>query len=278
MSRTIFSLVSIFDLMIMLSMLRAIFPVADEHNNQVQVFTRKLIRYWLLGVGYVLDMKSYLLGDDADLDPEANPLVPEGGNAAALNNNDDTVYKPPHFKLRAALVVAFVAITLFLFGVLILTVPILVGYLMLLSFKDNMLEIPVNVVSAIYFGLLAILEIYYIRIRQMVEVVRSPFQNFSIRNLAFQAKENLIIVYNLIVMTTFVGTVPFMVGTLFDVVFLMPFRVPLNQTPVLYYVQDWVIGCFLLNVSYPMLMMANWPIRRHLEIVSLFWFWFCLFT
>ena len=38
------------------------------------------------------------------------------------------------------------------------------------------------------------------------------------------------------------GVIPLLIGILFDVVIIVPLRVPLNQTPIFYLWQDWAFG------------------------------------
>ena len=65
------------------------------------------------------------------------------------------------------------------------------------------------------------------------------------------------------------GLIPLLIGLLFDVVLIVPLRVPLNQTPIFYLWQDWAFGVLHSKVICGLSMMGEWGLREILEEVSL---------
>lgn len=74
------------------------------------------------------------------------------------------------------------------------------------------------------------------------------------------------------------GLIPLLIGLLFDVVIIVPLRVPLNQTPIFYLWQDWAFGVLHTKVICGIAMMGEWRLREVLEEVmcSLPWYQFDL--
>ncbi|KAI1285598.1 E3 ubiquitin-protein ligase MARCHF6 [Halotydeus destructor] len=55
-----------------------------------------------------------------------------------------------------------------------------------------------------------------------------------------------------------------MIGLLFDLVFIVPLRVPQHQTPIFYLWQDWAFGVLHTKVICGIALMADWQLRHDL--------------
>ena len=64
------------------------------------------------------------------------------------------------------------------------------------------------------------------------------------------------------------GLIPLLIGLLFDVVIIIPLRVPLNQSPIFYLWQDWAFGVLHTKVICGIAMMGEWRLREVLEEVQ----------
>jgi E3 ubiquitin-protein ligase MARCH6 len=62
------------------------------------------------------------------------------------------------------------------------------------------------------------------------------------------------------------GIIPFLFGLLLELVMVVPFRVPLHQTPVLWAWQDWALGVLYMKIACAITLMGpDWSLRRAIE-------------
>lgn len=62
------------------------------------------------------------------------------------------------------------------------------------------------------------------------------------------------------------GLVPLLFGLLLELVVVVPLRVPLDQTPVLFVWQDWALGVLYTKIACAVTMMGpEWALRRAIE-------------
>lgn len=62
------------------------------------------------------------------------------------------------------------------------------------------------------------------------------------------------------------GVVPLMFGLLLELVVVVPLRVPLNQTPVLFLWQDWALGVLYTKIACALIFMGpEWGLKRAIE-------------
>lgn len=65
------------------------------------------------------------------------------------------------------------------------------------------------------------------------------------------------------------GFLPSAIGLLFEVVIFVPLRVPTNQTPIYYLIQDWLLGILLIKVIVLLALINDWNLRETLEEVEI---------
>ncbi|KAG5678025.1 hypothetical protein PVAND_007733 [Polypedilum vanderplanki] len=69
-----------------------------------------------------------------------------------------------------------------------------------------------------------------------------------------------------IIFVLMLGLVPLMFGLLLELVVVVPLRVPLNQTPVLFLWQDWALGCLYTKITVALLFMGpDFRLKRAIE-------------
>lgn len=233
---------------------QVIIPVLADDRSELRNFIKFVIRTWCRVVAYVLDLKSYLLGDENN----------ENANNNEENAPDDTTshdyVKPNMFALRLVVMMALLCITLLMFGLYILTVPFWYGRVSIsFLFGDK----RVNEFNSAAYGVYV--NIVFIRI---YNVLARGF-NFGWSQIFKKVREWIPILIKMIAtVIVLIGIIPLMIGFLFDVVILMPLRVPINQTPILYLGQDWAFGVLLTNVFCALTMMTDWRFKESLEHVS----------
>jgi len=84
--------------------------------------------------------------------------------------------------------------------------------------------------------------------------------------IALKVKEGLLILTKtMFAGFLLLGVIPLLIGVLFDVVIIIPLRVPLNQSPIFYLWQDWAFGVLHTKVICGIAMMGEWRLKEVLE-------------
>lgn len=69
-----------------------------------------------------------------------------------------------------------------------------------------------------------------------------------------------------VIFVLMLGAVPLMFGLLLELVVVVPLRVPLNQTPVLFLWQDWALGVLYTKIACALIFMGpDWGLKRAIE-------------
>lgn len=69
-----------------------------------------------------------------------------------------------------------------------------------------------------------------------------------------------------VIFVLMLGVVPLMFGLLLELVVVVPLRVPLNQTPVLFLWQDWALGVLYTKIACALIFMGpDWTLKRAIE-------------
>ncbi|KAH9529329.1 E3 ubiquitin-protein ligase MARCHF6 [Dermatophagoides farinae] len=255
------------ELLIELFLFQLVLPALIDHNdhNNSRKFIKLMIRGWCQVMAYLLDLKSYLLGDNNNNNNNNGNNNDNNNDQANEENIDDAsshnqMYrKPKLFYIRVTfLLVAFWA-TLLFFGAFTLTVPVLLGRA-LINFYFG--DIRVNEFNTAACGIYAIV----IFLQMISVVVRGISRGWT--QIITKVTEWIPILCKLAVAAILLlGVIPLLIGLLFEVVLLLPLRVPLGQTPVFYLYQDWAFGVLLTNVICAITMMTDLQFKETLEQV-----------
>merc|ERR1712200_392568 len=63
-----------------------------------------------------------------------------------------------------------------------------------------------------------------------------------------------------------IGIIPLMFGILLDLVVLTPIRVPLHQSPIYFYLQDWFLGLMYTKITVAVTFMGpDWWLKLSIE-------------
>ena len=239
---------------------RILLPNIIEANDYTfRQLIKSTIRNWCQLFSYILDIKSYLLGDDNQNDNEIND-----------DNLDDTssqnYNKPKFFILRVTMLIVSFCSTLFLFGSFILTIPILVGRDMLdiISTQVDISDIRVNEFYTAAIGIYGNLVLIQAANR-LVEWLREITRLSSVKIVKWIKILSKLAISGILLF----GVIPLLIGALFDAIILMPIRVPFNQTPILYLWQDYAFGILLTNVICVIKMMVDVRFKDIMEQVML---------
>jgi E3 ubiquitin-protein ligase MARCH6 len=164
---------------------------------------------------------------------------------------------PKYFSIRVALLLSAVSFSLLIFGLLVLTVPVMTGRKIISFWMGEARIHDFNTAACgLYAGLVAL--------RFCTLLCSWVPRGWAA--IAVKVREGLVFLAKL----TFagfllLGIIPLMIGFLFDVVVIVPLRVPLNQSPIMYLMQDWAFGVLHTKVICGLAMMGDWRLKEVLE-------------
>ncbi|XP_040291323.1 E3 ubiquitin-protein ligase MARCHF6 [Bufo bufo] len=268
------------ELSLELLLLQVVLPALLEQGHTRQ-WLKGLVRAWTVTAGYLLDLHSYLLGDQEESDNQANqqaannplirnnavPVVGEGLHAAhqAILQQGGPVgfqpyRRPVRFALRIFLLIIFMCITLLIASLLCLTLPVFVGR-WLMSFWTGTAKIHELYTAACG------LYVCWLSIRALTVLAAWMPQGRHV--ILLKVKEwSLTIIKTLIVAILLAGVVPLLLGLLFELIIVAPLRVPLDQTPLFYPWQDWALGVLHAKIIAAITLMGpHWWLKAVIEQV-----------
>ncbi|XP_056680284.1 E3 ubiquitin-protein ligase MARCHF6 isoform X3 [Monodelphis domestica] len=274
------------ELSLELLLLQVVLPALLEQGHTRQ-WLKGLVRAWTVTAGYLLDLHSYLLGDQEENENSVNqqannnqharnnnaiPVVGEGLHAAhqAILQQGGPVgfqpyRRPLKFPLRIFLLIVFMCITLLIASLICLTLPAFLFSVFagrwLMSFWTGTAKIHELYTAACG------LYVCWLTIRAVTVLVAWMPQG---RRVIFQkVKEwSLMIMKTLIVAVLLAGVVPLLLGLLFELVIVAPLRVPLDQTPLFYPWQDWALGVLHAKIIAAITLMGpQWWLKTVIEQV-----------
>lgn len=238
--------------------LQLILPALLDHTH-LRSWLKSFIRAWCICVSYILDIRSFLLGDvkPGTKDGSDDSLVP-------IRNDDSNqpYIVPKYFALKIICLLLCVAGSLLAVGLFFLTVPVIIGRRLFSVWLGETRVHELNTAACgLYVGLL-------------LARACAVLCNWLPRGwtaIALKVKDGLIIAGKaLIAGMILLGVIPLLIGLMFDVLIIVPIRVPLNQTPIFYLWQDWAFGILHTKAICGLAMMAEWPLREILENVNIF--------
>ncbi|KAM4705855.1 E3 ubiquitin-protein ligase MARCHF6 isoform 1-T1 [Rhinophrynus dorsalis] len=275
------------ELSLELLLLQVVLPALLEQGHTRQ-WLKGLVRAWTVTAGYLLDLHSYLLGDQEENENNANqqaannnqharnnnavPVVGEGLHAAhqAILQQGGPVgfqpyRRPIKFPLRVLLLIIFMCITLLIASLICLTLPVFAGR-WLMSFWTGTAKIHELYTAACG------LYVCWLTIRAITVLVAWMPQGRRV--ILLKVKEwslmvsPLEIIKTLVVALLLAGVVPLLLGLLFELVIVAPLRVPLDQTPLFYPWQDWALGVLHAKIIAAITLMGpQWWLKTVIEQV-----------
>ncbi|KAJ1203352.1 hypothetical protein NDU88_007139 [Pleurodeles waltl] len=269
------------ELSLELLLLQVVLPALLEQGHTRQ-WLKGLVRAWTVTAGYLLDLHSYLLGDQEESDNNANqqannnqhgrnnnaiPVVGEGLHAAhqaILQQGGPVGFQPYHkpikFPLRIFLLILFMCITLLIASLLCLTMPVFAGR-WLMSFWTGTAKIHELYTAACG------LYVCWLAIRAVTVLLAWMPQGRRVIYLKVR-EWSLMIMKTLIVALLLAGVIPLLLGLLFELVIVAPLRVPLDQTPLFYPWQDWALGVLHAKIIAAITLMGpQWWLKTVIEQV-----------
>jgi E3 ubiquitin-protein ligase MARCH6 len=252
----------------------------DHHHLKQSI--KVVVKYWCIGLAWILDLRSYLIGDvpisdtnttngaqppapglDVHSDDEDLPLQDnaqadedeESSNASV--SNEDRYVCPNYFHVRIFVLMCLTCVSLFASGLFIITVPVTIGRQLygLLSVSTKVFEL--NTVAC---------GIYVIVLFSRLCTLGLNWIPRGWHAISDKMREGLRIVSKAVAASLLLlGVIPLLIGLSFDVAFVLPFRVSTNQTPILYLGHDWVFGILCLKVICGFAMVRDCLLKDILE-------------
>ncbi|KAK0151305.1 E3 ubiquitin-protein ligase MARCH6 [Merluccius polli] len=275
------------ELSLELLLLQVVLPALLEQGHTRQ-WLKGLVRAWTLSAGYLLDLHSYLLGEQEDA--EGNQPVNNNNNnnppAGHHNNNNNPVpavgeglhaahqailqqggpvgfqpyHRPLRFPVRIVLLIAFMCITLLVASLVCLTLPVFTGR-WLMSFWTGSSKIHELYTAACG------LYVCWLSIRGITVLLAWMPQGRTVIMLKVQ-EWTFMILKTLVVAILVAGVIPLLLGLLFELVIVAPLRVPLDQTPLFYPWQDWALGVLHAKIIAAITLMGpTWWLKTVIEQV-----------
>ncbi|XP_050395174.1 E3 ubiquitin-protein ligase MARCHF6 [Patella vulgata] len=279
------------ELSLELLLLQVVLPALLEQGH-TRLWMKSMVRAWTVGVAWLLNLRSYLIGDvtieDGDevihgdqpppqqANPPPNnaapqPAQPQGdgeglgaAHQAMLQGGGPTGFQPykrPHFfAVRVIMLVVLMCITLFAASLMSLTLPVFIGRrLMSVWMGEAKIHELYTAACGLYVCWLSLrISLFlYNWIPQGWAVIVNKLRHWSI-----------LAIKSIVIAVMLIGAVPLLLGLLFELVVVAPLRVPLDQSPVFFPWQDWALGVLHAKIICAVTMMGpQWWLKRVMEQV-----------
>ncbi|CAH8356674.1 unnamed protein product [Eruca vesicaria subsp. sativa] len=244
-----------------------------------------LVQKWIITVSSWLDLSDFFLvvrrredlhRADQNMRPrrpwlllfsiaEGSLVILNGSQKAEDDTNDQ---RDNRFLLRIALMVVLAAVSMFVVSTAFMALPIFLGRGFLESISFIMLRIGLKRDDLLAFW------IGYIIIGQTYTATCFVSDQIQKGRFDLLLKDVCMWIRNGLLFSIWISVIPVLLGLLIELMIIIPLRVPLNESPVHFLIQDWLIGVVVLHiwVFLTMLTRINWLATeawlRKLEIIS----------
>uniref|UniRef100_A0A3B4B6X3 RING-type E3 ubiquitin transferase n=1 Tax=Periophthalmus magnuspinnatus TaxID=409849 RepID=A0A3B4B6X3_9GOBI len=270
------------ELSLELLLLQVVLPALLEQGHTRQ-WLKGLVRAWTVSAGYLLDLHSYLLGEQEDNDanqPVNNnnnnnpapghhnnnnpaPAVGEGLHAAhqaILQQGGPVGFQPYHRPLRFPfrIIVYECFINVIQFYVFVL--DLFAGRWLMSFWTGN------SKIHELYTAACG-LYVCWLSIRGVTVMLAWMPQGRTV--IMRKVQEWTFMIFKTLVVALLVaGVIPLLLGLLFELVIVAPLRVPLDQTPLFYPWQDWALGVLHAKIIAAITLMGpQWWLKTVIEQV-----------
>eukprot|EP00058_Branchiostoma_floridae_P026802 XP_002612293.1 hypothetical protein BRAFLDRAFT_80099 [Branchiostoma floridae] len=274
------------ELSLELLLLQVVLPALLEQGHTRQ-WLKSMVKVWTVGTAWILNLRSYLLGDVPVEEVEGVLIrgednVQPGNNPAPANNIDlqdgglhaahqailqqagpigfQPYKRPTWFAFRLVLLVFLMCETLAFTSFVGLTLPVGLGRAMMSVWMG---EAKVHELYTAACGLYTlwlvcrVLSVMFAWVPQGWTTVGRKLSEWS-----------MMAIKTIVLAVLLLGAVPLLLGLLFELVVVVPLRVPLDQSPLFFPWQDWALGVLHAKIICAMTMMGpQWWLKRAMEQV-----------
>lgn len=265
-----------------LVLLQVILPALLE-QGQTRQWLKALVRNWCIAISYILDLRSYLLGDEPqevkneegeeqeevveerqEVEGEAAPMGLAAAHQALVQGGGPSGFQPYNcprlFPLRILGLVCIIYLSLILASLSMLTIPVFLGRKLMSLWMGG------SKVHELYTAACGLYACWLIL--RCAVVLANWFPKGWNAIAAKMAEWMAITSKSLVALSVLLGILPLLMGLLVDMVFIVPLRVPLNQTPIIYLWQDWALGVLHTKIVCAVTLMGpNWWLKGVIEQV-----------
>ncbi|XP_012271649.1 E3 ubiquitin-protein ligase MARCH6 [Orussus abietinus] len=271
------------ELSLELLLLQAVLPALLEQSN-TRTWLKAVVRAWCRVVAWMLDLRSYLL-QDPSFDP--GPAVVEEAHHQGLgvahhallqrgqgSSNFLPYVRPRWFPARLIALLVCVCITLVAVSLVMMTLPIWIGrrimalwmvgapapspLILLPDLSNNNGGENVSALSGrvhevytvacgtyLCWALAQGLALAFSWLPRGRRAILDRIKHWAVLGLKASVASILL-----------VGVIPLLFGLLLELVVIIPLRIPLEQTPILFIWQDWALGVLYTKIATAVTMMG----------------------
>ncbi|XVE66809.1 hypothetical protein DITRI_Ditri08aG0109300 [Diplodiscus trichospermus] len=246
-------------------------PFAIEHFK-LRTTIKSLLRYWFTAVGWAFGLTDFLLPrpeenggqENANVEPGrqdrlqvvqlgaqeramvALAAADENSNVVEEFDGDEQSDSEYSFVLRIALLLVVAWMTLLIFNSALIVVPISLGRALfnaipLLPITHG---IKCNDLYAFVIGSYVIWTAIA-GARYSIEHIRTKRAAVLFSQIS---KWGAIVIKSLVLLSIWIFVIPVLIGLLFELLVIVPMRVPVDESPVFLLYQDWALGLIFLKI------------------------------
>ncbi|ESQ47885.1 hypothetical protein EUTSA_v10020048mg [Eutrema salsugineum] len=218
-----------------------------------------IVQEWMITVSSWLQLSEFFLENHAN--QNVGPLlqqgleirdswsllfpVAEGSLVRFYGSQNDTTFEEDidddrFIILRIGLMVVLAALSLFLIGTISMALPFLVGRAFFHSISFIMTGIKHDDLYGFWIGCFTL----------RVSYIGTCFIYKHIMNGRTDLLLNLVLLWirNALLFSIWISVIPTLLGLLIDLMLIIPWQVPLSESPVYSLLQDWLIGLAVLHI------------------------------
>ncbi|XP_045477854.1 E3 ubiquitin-protein ligase MARCHF6 [Harmonia axyridis] len=278
------------ELSLELMLLQVILPALLEQSH-TRIWLKGLVRNWCRAVSWILGIHSYLLGESDGVvnrdqnNEQNNPNQQDGGLGAAHQalfmmeppTGFQPYTKPSFFMGRLVGLLISVCISLVIASVFALTVPVWLGRKVMALWlaggptvvtliakntpQEQLNEVKVHelytAACGLYVGWLT---------ARAISLVLSWLPQGRAAMIERLKQWCVLGLKTVVASFLLLWVIPLLFGLLFELVVIVPLRVPIHQTPILFIWQDWALGVLYTKIACAVTMMGpEWFLRNAIE-------------
>ncbi|KAL0270601.1 UNVERIFIED_CONTAM: hypothetical protein PYX00_007956 [Menopon gallinae] len=283
------------ELSLELLLFQIIIPALLERSNP-RIWMKSLIRLWCRCAAWLFGIHSYLLGDETDQNGNTENAENNDNNNQGVFNGLGAVHhqallpregpigvqpyaRPSWFYARIIGLLLAVCVSLVFASVGALTLPVWIGRQIMPLWLCDSPDATTSPISNVGDeSSTRVHELYTVGCGiyicwltgQAISLLRSwlPQGRAAIQDTEKLKQWCLWGTKSLIAFTFLLGIIPLLFGLFLELVVIVPLRVPVDQTPILFVWQDWALGVLYTKIACAMILMGpDWKMRRAIERV-----------
>ncbi|XP_076928553.1 putative E3 ubiquitin ligase SUD1 [Bidens hawaiensis] len=252
-------------------------PFAIEHFK-LKSTIKSVLRYWFTAAGWALGLTDFLLPNPEDDNGQQNGqaggqdrpvvgyLAPEDVNRARLAATDANIAEEAAgdersdserygFVLCIVLLLLVAWMTLLIFNSAVIVGPVFLGRVLFNSVPLLPIThgIKCNDMYAFFIGSYVIWTILA-GVRYSVEQIKTTRATILLGHIMNWCS---IVVKSSLLLSIWIFMIPVMIGLLFELLVIVPMRVPVDESPVFLLYQDWALGLIFLKIWTRLVMMDH---------------------